>query len=293
MSTILPDDADLIAENIKMVEEVVMKELVIIKGAGDLATGIAYRLFRSGFDVAMTELPQPLVIRRTAAFAEAVFSGRVIVEGVVAVKTEFADVLKIINKGQIPVVVDPQGLLVKMLKPLAVVDAILAKKNIGTNIQDAPIVIGIGPGFTAGEDVHAVVESMRGHYLGRVITKGPAASDTGVPGNIGGYTKERILRAPCPGIFTGISQIGDQVAVGDIVAYIDQQPVIAGITGTLRGLLHNHLMVKYGMKIGDVDPRCILEHCFSISDKARSIGGGVLEAILLNSRGNRFSKNTD
>lgn len=259
-----------------------VKQLVIIKGAGDLATGIAHRLFRSGFSVVMTELPQPMVIRRTVAFGSAVFSGRVEVEGIVAVKSELADILQVVHEGQIAVVVDPQGLSINILKPLAVVDAILAKKNLGTQRSDAPIVVGVGPGFTAGVDVHAVVESMRGHYLGRVITKGSALPDTGVPGDIGGYTKERIVRAPCQGIFRGVSQIGDQVSAGEIVGYVDQQPVVAGITGILRGLLHDQLTVTVGMKIGDIDPRCIPEHCFSISDKARGIGGGVLEAILSN-----------
>ncbi|WP_378953860.1 selenium-dependent molybdenum cofactor biosynthesis protein YqeB [Pelosinus sp. sgz500959] len=257
-----------------------MQDLVIIKGAGDLATGIAYRLFRSGFKVIMTELALPTVIRRTAAFAEAVFSGQMVVEGLVAVKTELDDVLQIIDKGQIPVVVDPQGLVIHMYKPLAVVDAMLAKKNIGTKRTDAPIVIGVGPGFTAGQDVHAIVESMRGHYLGRVITEGQALTDTGIPGEIGGYTKERILRAPCQGIFTAVAKIGDKVLVGDTVAYVDDQPVIASVAGILRGLLHDDLVVPKDMKIGDIDPRCIFEHCFSISDKARAIGGGVLEAIL-------------
>ncbi|MBP2626149.1 MAG: selenium-dependent molybdenum hydroxylase system protein, YqeB family [Firmicutes bacterium] len=262
-----------------------VKQLVIVKGAGDLATGIALRLFRSGFSVVMTELPQPMVIRRTVAFAEAIFSGQAVVEGVVAVKSELADSLQVVKEGQIAVIVDPQGQSVAILKPFAVVDAILAKINLGTRLNDAPIVVGVGPGFTAGVDVHAVVESMRGHYLGRVIVEGQALPDTGVPGDIGGYTEERILRAPCQGMFTGVSKIGDQVSAGDIVAYVDQQPVIAGITGVLRGLLHNQLTVKVGMKIGDIDPRCIPEHCFSISDKARAISGGVLEAILFNYRG--------
>ncbi len=257
-----------------------MQQLVIIKGAGDLATGIAHRLFRSGFQIIMTELAQPKVIRRTAAFAEAIFLGKMIVEEVEAVKTEVADVWEVIGNGQIPVVVDPHGLAIQRYKPLAVVDAILAKKNMGTQLTDAPIVIGVGPGFTAGQDVHAVVESMRGHYLGRLITKGSALPNTGVPGEIGGYTKERILRAPCQGIFKGVAQIGDKVVVDDIVAYVNDQPVKASITGTLRGLLHDQLTVYEGMKIGDIDPRCIFEHCFSISDKARAIGGGVLEGIL-------------
>ena len=257
-----------------------MGKLVIIKGAGDLATGIAHRLFRSGFAVVMTELALPTVIRRTAAFAEAVFTGQTAVEEVMAVRTELADVLQVIERGQIPVVVDPQGQVVSRYKALAVVDAILAKKNTGTKLADAPIVIGVGPGFTAGQDVHAVVESKRGHYLGRLITKGSALPNTGVPGDIGGYTRERILRAPCQGIFTGVARIGDEVLAGDTVAYVENQPVKATITGILRGLLHDQLMVQEGMKIGDIDPRCILEHCFSISDKARAIGGGVLEAIL-------------
>ena len=257
-----------------------MENLVIIKGAGDLATGIAHRLFRSGFAVVMTELDLPTVIRRTAAFAEAVFTGQMVVEEVMAVRTELADVLQVIERGQIPVVVDPQGQVVSRYKALAVVDAILAKKNTGTKLADAPIVIGVGPGFTAGQDVHAVVESKRGHYLGRLITKGSALPNTGVPGDIGGYTRERILRAPCQGIFTEVARIGDEVLAGDIVAYVENQPVKATITGILRGLLHDQLMVQEGMKIGDIDPRCIHEHCFSISDKARAIGGGVLEAIL-------------
>lgn len=257
-----------------------MENLVIIKGAGDLATGIAHRLFRSGFAVVMTELALPTVIRRTAAFAEAVFTGQTAVEEVMAVRTELADVLQVIERGQIPVVVDPQGQVVSRYKALAVVDAILAKKNTGTKLADAPIVIGVGPGFTAGQDVHAVVESKRGHYLGRLITKGSALPNTGVPGDIGGYTRERILRAPCQGIFTEVARIGDEVLAGDIVAYVENQPVKATITGILRGLLHDQLMVQEGMKIGDIDPRCIHEHCFSISDKARAIGGGVLEAIL-------------
>ena len=257
-----------------------MKKLVIIKGAGDLATGIAHRLFRSGFSVVMTELPQPMVIRRTVAFGSAIFSGQFVVEGVVAVKTELADILQVVQKGQIAVIIDPQGLSVNMLKPLAVVDAILAKRNLGTQLHDAPVVVGVGPGFTAGHDVHAVVESKRGHYLGKVIMEGSAFADTGVPGDIGGYTTQRIVRAPCQGLFRGVAQIGDQVRAGDIVAFVDNQPVVADITGILRGLLHDQLTAHLGMKIGDIDPRCIFEHCFSISDKARAIGGGVLEAIL-------------
>jgi xanthine dehydrogenase accessory factor len=257
-----------------------MNRLVVIKGAGDIATGVAYRLFRSGFTIIMTELAQPMVIRRTVAFAQAIFSGQVVVEDIVAVKTQMADVFTVIERGQIPVVVDPQASIITALKPWGLVDAILAKRNVGTKIADASIVVGIGPGFTAGYDVHAIIESMRGHDLGRVIMKGQALPDTGVPGEIGGYTKERILRAPCQGVFMGISAIGDYVTSGDVVAHVNEQPIIAGISGILRGLLHNELIVKAGMKIGDIDARCVQKHCFSISDKARAIGGGVLEALM-------------
>jgi xanthine dehydrogenase accessory factor len=256
-----------------------MQQLVVIKGAGDIASGIAHRLFRSGFRVIMTELPQPTVIRRTAAFAQAVFTGRVIVEGVEGVRVEPAAALKV-GRGQIAVVVDPQGLTVGCLKPWAVVDAILAKKNTGTSIADAAAVIGVGPGFVAGVDVHLVVETMRGHYLGKVIERGPALPNTGEPGEIAGHTSQRILRAPCRGLFRAVGAIADVVAAGDIVGYVDKEPVRAGISGVLRGLLQDGLAVAAGMKIGDIDPRGAPEHCFSISDKARAVGGGVLEGLL-------------
>lgn len=258
----------------------VMKRLIVIKGAGDIATGIACRLFRSGFPIIMTELAQPTVIRRTVAFAQAIFSGQVIVENVVAVNTSMENSLEVVKQGQIPVVVDPQSSITNVLKPWGIVDAILAKKNLGTQITDAPAVVGIGPGFTAGLDVHAVVESMRGHDLGRVIIEGEALPDTGIPGEIGGYTRERILRAPCQGVFKGISRIGDYVVAGEIVAHVNKEPVIAEISGILRGLIQDGLTVKAGMKIGDIDARCVQQHCFSISDKARAIGGGVLEALM-------------
>ena len=257
-----------------------MNRLVIVKGAGDIATGIAHRLYCSGFRVVTTELFQPTVIRRTVAFAEAVYTGRVVVEEVTAVKTLPDSVLQVVEEGKIPVVVDPAGAVIKQLRPWAVVDAILAKRNVGTQINDAPVVIGVGPGFVAGVDVHAVVESMRGHYLGRVIYNGQALQNTGVPGDIGGYTKERILRAPRAGVFQAERPIGSAVSVGETVAWVSDQPVVATISGVLRGLLQEGLMVEAGMKIGDIDPRCQPEHCFTISDKARSIGGGVLEALL-------------
>jgi xanthine dehydrogenase accessory factor len=257
-----------------------MQQLVVIKGAGDLASGIAHRLFRSGFRVIMTELPQPTVIRRTAAFAQAVFTGRVTVEGVEAARMEPADALAAVGRGRIAVVIDPEGLMVRQLKPWAVVDAILAKKNTGTSITDAPVVIGVGPGFSAGEDVQLVVETMRGHYLGRVIEAGSALPDTGEPGDIAGHTFARLLRAPCGGVFKAARAIADIVIAGDVVGHVGEAPVTAGISGVLRGLLYDGLTVKAGMKIGDIDPRSAPEHCFSISDKARAIGGGVLEGLL-------------
>ena len=257
-----------------------MNRLIVIKGAGDIATGIAHRLYRSGFRVVTTELFQPTVIRRTVAFAEAIYTGNVMVEEITAVKTSIERPLQVVEEGKIPVVVDPAAAVIKQLQPWAVVDAILAKRNTGTQMTDAPVVVGVGPGFIAGVDVHAVVESMRGHYLGRVIHSGQALHDTGVPGDIGGYTKERILRAPCAGMFQAERQIGAVVSVGETVARVNDQPVVAAISGVLRGLLHEGLIVDAGMKIGDIDPRCQPEHCFTISDKARSIGGGVLEALL-------------
>ncbi|HMM20109.1 MAG TPA: selenium-dependent molybdenum cofactor biosynthesis protein YqeB [Selenomonadales bacterium] len=264
-----------------------MKELVVIKGAGDIATGIAHRLHRSGFAVVMTELPLPTVIRRTAAFAEAVFAEQTVVEGVTAVRTEVADALKAVARGRVAVVVDPEAAAVRVLNPLAVVDAIIAKKNTGTKLGDAPIVIGVGPGFVAGRDVHAVVETARGHYLGRVIDQGAALPDTGTPGAIAGYAKERIIRAPRQGVFKAARRIGDPVAAGDVIGAVDGAPVRAELSGVLRGLLHDGLAVAAGMKIGDIDPRGVPEYCYSISDKARAVGGGVLEAIFLRSAGLR------
>ncbi|MEG6522310.1 selenium-dependent molybdenum cofactor biosynthesis protein YqeB [Desulfotomaculum sp. 1211_IL3151] len=257
-----------------------MNRLIVVKGAGDIATGIAYRLCRCGFRVVTTELSQPTVIRRTVAFAEAIYTGKMVVEEVTAVKAVGEEALSVVASGKIPVVVDPAGAVIKDIKPWAVVDAILAKRNTGTQIFDAPVVVGVGPGLRAGVDVHAVVESARGHYLGRVIHTGQAIPDTGFPGEVGGHTKERILRAPCSGVFRAESEIGAVIKAGEVVAMVNQQPVAATISGVLRGLLHDGLTVEHGMKIGDIDPRCQPDHCFTISDKARAIGGGVLEALL-------------
>lgn len=258
-----------------------MNRLVIIKGGGDLATGIAHRLFRSGLDIILTEISEPTVIRRSVAFANAIYTQEMTVEGVTAVASQPAEVSRLLRERKIPVVVDPQCLIRLTQQPWAIVDAILAKRNLGTTMQDAPIVIGVGPGFVAGQDVHRVVETMRGHDLGRVISEGAAIANTGVPGEIGGYTVERLVTAPTSGKFRAVKQIGDLVRTGEVLCFVGEEPVIAGIDGVVRGLLYDGLWVVTNMKIGDIDPRAKVEHCWTISDKARAIGGGVLEAILM------------
>lgn len=257
-----------------------MKKLVIIKGGGDLATGVASRLHRSSFAIIMTELPQPTVVRRTVAFAQAVYSGEHIVEGVKAVKANISEAPIILAAGEIPIVTAQTEACLKKYQPYALIDATIAKRNTGTSIKDASLVIGLGPGFTAGYDVHAVIETMRGHELGRVITSGATIANTGIPGEIGGYTTERLLRAPCAGAFRSVNEIGDMIVAGQVVAYVAKKPVIAAINGVLRGLINNGCVVHQGMKIGDIDPRCKKEQCITISDKARAVAGGVLEALL-------------
>ena len=255
--------------------------LVLIKGAGDLATGVAHRLKRCGFDVVMTEIEEPTTVRRTVAFSQAVYDCKVEVEGVKATLVKDIQMIREnIDNGVISVIVDKDENIIEVLKTDIVVDAIVAKKNTGTSIDDAPIVIALGPGFEAGVDCDLVIETKRGHYLGRVITKGKAIPNTGVPGNIGGHTVGRIIRATSDGIINPVSEIGDYVEEGQVVAYIDKTPVYASISGIVRGMLQGGIEVFEGMKSGDIDPRCKKEHCFTISDKARSIGGGVLEGIL-------------
>ena len=254
--------------------------LIWIRGAGDLASGVAYRLYQSGFSIVMSDLPVPTSIRRTVCFSEAIIRGETTLEGITAAfAKDAASAGQILARGQIAVLADPEGTEARQLQPVAIVDAILAKRNLGTRISDAAIVVGVGPGFTAGEDCHAVVETMRGHTLGRVYYRGSALPDTGIPGNIGGFTLERLLRAPCDGVFRGVKRIGDVVTAGDVCAYVDDQPILTRIPGVLRGLLPDGISVYEGMKSGDVDPRCEISHCYLISDKALSIGGGALEAI--------------
>lgn len=255
--------------------------LVVIKGAGDLATGVAMRLWRSGIQVVMTETNAPTAIRRTVAFSDAVRTGRTQVEDVEAVRAESPDhALEILRGGRIPVLADPEAQCIGALQPDAVVDAILAKRNVGTAIDDAPIVIGLGPGFTAGSDCHAIVETKRGHSLGRVLHEGSAIPNTGIPGMIGGVGEERVLRAPADGTFHATRRIGDMVSAGDTIATVAGEPMVTPISGVLRGLLPDDTVVHKGMKSGDVDPRGNASYCCTVSDKALSVGGGVLEAIL-------------
>ena len=259
--------------------------LVAVKGAGDLATGVIHRLKRARFAVMATELPHPTVLRRTIAFAEAIALEHMTVEGITAQHAHsIQDTRVILENGFVPILIDPDGIVFKHMHPDVLVEATLSKYNSGINMKDAPIVIALGPGYEAGVDVHAVVETNRGHNLGRVYLEGKAEPNTGVPGTIGGYAGERLLRAPCAGRLYAVHQIGDQIREGEVVAFVKSgdvtTPIIAAIPGILRGLVRDDLIVNTGMKVGDIDPRAIREHCFTLSDKSRAIGGGVLEAIL-------------
>ncbi len=254
--------------------------LILIKGAGDLATGVAWRLKRSGFPVLCTELARPLAVRRAVSFCQAVYDGTCTVEGITArLCTSAEEALRLSATEEVPILIDPDCTCLQSLQPEVVIDAILAKRNTGTRITDAPLVIALGPGFTAGQDCHCVVETKRGHTLGRCIREGAAIPNTGIPGNVGGFTIERLLRAPRGGIFRTRSAIGDLVEAGQVVAEVDGVPVVAQIHGYLRGLLQDGLPVQPGLKVGDIDARCEYFHCFTISDKSLAIGGGCLEAV--------------
>lgn len=255
---------------------------ILIRGAGDIASGIAFKLHRSRFKrICMTEISQPLAVRREVSFCEAIHEGEKSVEGVTATFAEsFEQIHENWVEEKIPVVIDPGGGAISFLRPEVVVDAILAKKNLGTKMSDASLVIGIGPGFYAGRDTHAVIESKRGHYLGRIIHEGEADRDTGVPGIIEGYGAERVFRSPKGGPVIPLKRIGDPVEAGEKIAFVEDSPVHAQIRGIVRGMIREGTVVPKGMKIGDIDPRGIEAYCYTISDKALAIGGGVLEAIL-------------
>lgn len=302
--------------------QIIKKNLLIIcRGAGDLATGIIHRLHRAGHRVIALETDYPAAIRRQVSFCEAVYDGSAVVEGVtarlvpaladaetdtetysgendtpaahiVSEKWDSSAIEAVLEAGEVPLLIDPKGESIALLKPDVVVDAIIAKKNLGTTIDMAPLVIGVGPGFTAGQDVHLVIESMRGHNLARIITDGMAQPNTGVPGNIAGFTSERVIHAPAAGYIHDVRKIGDIVQKGDEIARIypdkgsydnklsEYVPVNATITGIIRGLIREGYYFRKGFKIADIDPReSEITNCFTISDKARSIAGSVLEAV--------------
>lgn len=253
-----------------------MADWILFRGAGDIATGCILRLKRCGYKVAALETEKPLAIRRTVALSEAVYAGEARVEDVWARRVkelpEDADF--------VPVLVDPAGEILKTLRPAALVDATLAKRNLGTRMDMAPAVIALGPGFVAGGDVHAVVETMRGHDLGRVLWQGPAAANTGVPGEIGGQSAKRVIHAPCAGRLHVLKDIGSQVEEGEVLAEVGGMPVRSQIPGLVRGMLREGFDVPQGLKMADVDPRRDTQWR-SVSDKARAVAGGVLEALLV------------
>ena len=258
------------------------EQLIAIKGAGDLASGIALRLWRSGYRVIMSELPIPLCIRRTIAFSSAVFDGSAVVEnakGILIHDIDEAD--KIWRNNNLPIIVDENAEKLLSLKPDVLIDARIIKSwRDDTHLTDAPLVIGLGPGFTAGENAHCVIETNRGHNLGRVFWSGSAEPDTGIPGAIKGEGIKRVVKAPCGGIFHPTVEIGDAVEAGDLIARIDETEIHAQLSGIVRGIIYPGITVWEKLKIMDIDPRGNRSHCFTVSDKATALGGGVLEAIL-------------
>ena len=255
---------------------------IVIKGAGEMASAAAWRLYMANFKkILMLEVANPLAVRRKVSFCEALHGGGQTVEGVKAVLANtIEDIHRLWGQGRIAVAVDPQWLLLKQLGPKVVVDAILAKKNLGTRMMDAELVIGLGPGFIAGSDVHMVIETNRGHDLGRIITTGSAEANTGLPGSIAGITGERILRATAAGSFKATRSIGDIVTAGETIGTVAGQKISSRIDGVLRGLIRSGTAVTRGLKIGDVDPRGKKQYCFTISEKGRTIGGSILESVL-------------
>lgn len=260
-----------------------MREIVVFRGGGDLATGAVQKIHRAGFKVLILEVPAPLCVRRTVSLSEAVYERVQRVEDISAVRLSSLDEMEeVFLQDKVPILIDPNAELIEAIHPLAIIDATIAKRNIGTNKSMAPISIALGPGYEAGVDVDYVVETNRGHHLGRLLFKGFAAENTGVPGVIGGYSKERVYYSPADGMVDSMKDIGDIVEEGQILAYVDEIPVRAAIRGLVRGMLRGGVPVKKGVKIADVDPRFeALQNCYTISDKSRSVGGAVLEALLL------------
>lgn len=260
-------------------------KMILVRGGGDLASGVIHRLHRCGYHVLILECDHPSAIRRYVAFSEAVYDGTAYVEGVACRRITEENILsqcvQCWEQNEIPLLTDPEGAHIRELKPAAVIDAILAKKNLGTSIDMAPVTIGLGPGFTACKDVNYVVETMRGHDLGRIIIRGGALPNTGIPGVIAGVGKERVIHSPAEGIMKNISQIADLVEKDQVIAMVGETPVKATISGVIRGLIRDGYPVFRGMKIADIDPRAEQKkNCFTISDKARCIAGSVVEILL-------------
>ncbi|MDO4306233.1 MAG: selenium-dependent molybdenum cofactor biosynthesis protein YqeB [Eubacteriales bacterium] len=258
------------------------KNLIIVRGGGDLASGVIHKLYWCGYRVLILECEKPSAIRREVSFCDAVYDGTAEVEGVLCRKvSEVSECDDVWEAGEIPLLVDETGAVLRALGPAAVVDGILAKKNLGTSRDMAPLTIALGPGFEAGKDVDYVIETKRGHQLGRIIAEGSAIPNTGVPGMIGGYGKERVIHSPAAGMIRNQAKIADLVEEGQVIAMVGETPVCASLTGVLRGIIRDGYEVPLGMKIADIDPRKEeKENCFSVSDKARCIAGGVVEVLL-------------
>lgn len=261
-----------------------MASLILIRGGGDLASGVALRLYRAGLKVVITELAQPLAVRRTVSFAEAVYAGEITIEGLTARHvpdpTDSLRILTILGKQQIPVLVDPDCTSARALHPAVIVDGRMTKRPPEPIGYSPVLYIGLGPGFVGGENCQAAVETRRGHTLGRVYWCGAPHPDTGQPDPVHGHQTKRVLRAPAQGIFAAHAQIGDTIEPGQKIAEVAGQPINAPFKGILRGLIHPGLSVTRGLKIGDLDPRDDPRLCMLVSDKALAVGGGVLEAIL-------------
>jgi xanthine dehydrogenase accessory factor len=255
--------------------------IVVVRGGGDLGSGIALRLFRSGFNVVVTEISMPVVLRRTVSFANAVYQKEMTVEDAKSrLVVGLEEIHELLNKKMIPVVIDPDLALVHELNFDALVDARMLKRFTEYDLTEKPVVIGVGPGFVAKENCHAVIESNRGHFLGRVIWSGAAQKDTGIPGKIGSLDQERVIRSPNNGIIHAGSKLGEIIKKGDIIGYVGEEAIIASIDGCLRGLMHDGIFVREGEKIGDLDPRMDPSLINFVSEKSLAIGGGVLEAVL-------------
>ncbi len=258
-----------------------MSAIVILRGGGDLATGVALRLHKAGIQLVIAELEKPLAVRRTVAFCEAVYAGHAEVEVVKArLISKREEVAAVLEKGEIPVIIDPNLIALADLSREVLIDARMNKRAPDVIANAANLVVGLGPGYLAGKNCHAVVETMRGHNLGRVFWEGSASADTGVPGTIAGHSRDRVLRAPASGKVEPAAEIGQQLKAGELIATVAGQELRAGFDGVLRGLIHPSVEVSSGMKIGDLDPRNDPSFCFRVSDKSLAIGGGVLEALL-------------